>query len=65
MARSGEGRRIRQMADATQAEVGESAGVTAATVHLWETGQRVPTGERAQRYCEVIECLRRELEGRL
>jgi transcriptional regulator with XRE-family HTH domain len=61
MARSGEGRRIRQLADATQAEVAESAGVTAATIHLWETGQRVPTGARAERYFDAIECLRREL----
>jgi DNA-binding transcriptional regulator YiaG len=60
-AQNGEGRRIRQESGATQAELGEAIGVSAATVHLWETGQRVPR-EMAEPYWNALESLRREVE---
>ena len=63
MCRSGEARRIREVAGVSLAEVGAEVGTTAPTVQRWETGQRVPRGEAALRYGRLLRSLRRMVDG--
>lgn len=41
----------------SQAEIASAAQVAQSTVALWETGQRVPRGDAALRYADVLESL--------
>jgi transcriptional regulator with XRE-family HTH domain len=56
-ARSGRGRRLRQEAGFSQAEIGAFCGVTATAISLWENDKRTPRGEAARRYAHVIQAL--------
>lgn len=64
LARSGEGRRVRESAGVSQAAVAQAVGVTPAAVGHWETSHRTPQGAHAAHYCDVITLLSRELKGR-
>ena len=55
LAVSGTARAIRVAADLSLAEMGASIPATASTVLRWERGQRMPHGERAIRYLELLE----------
>lgn len=56
-ARVGFGAAVRKAAGLTQAEVGREVGVTQMAVSRWESGERVPRGEAALRYGELLERL--------
>jgi transcriptional regulator with XRE-family HTH domain len=58
-AASGEARRLRIAAKLTQREVGSACGVSATTVAMWETGQRVPSGVPALEYGRALRQLSR------
>lgn len=60
---SGEARRRREAAGLRQAETGSTAGVTAATVSRWESGQRVPGSEHALTYASLLDLLEANEEG--
>lgn len=60
--RIGQAERIRTAAGLSLAEIAEPVGVSAATVHRWETGQRTPHGDAAVRYGRLLTRLERELE---
>lgn len=47
-------RDLRRQADLTLAEVGEALGVSHVAVLRWETGERVPRGDLARRYLELL-----------
>jgi DNA-binding transcriptional regulator YiaG len=47
---SGEGRRIRDEAGVSQAEMGSASDNTVPGISKWESGQRCPTGAGAIRY---------------
>jgi len=57
LARTGTARQIRQAAGLSLAEVASSLGVSSAAVCRWEHGQRIPRGERAQRYGALLRLL--------
>jgi DNA-binding transcriptional regulator YiaG len=57
LSRTGAGRRVREAAGLTRAEVGRSIGASGAAVSRWEDGTRVPTGTPAIRYLRLIERL--------
>lgn len=50
----GTARRLRIRNGYTLTEIGALVGVTESAVSRWETGNRVPRGEAAQRYSELI-----------
>jgi DNA-binding transcriptional regulator YiaG len=54
---SGAGRRVREAARLTRAEVGRASGVSGAAVSRWEDGSRAPTGSEALRYLKLLEKL--------
>lgn len=56
---SGEARTTRLAARVSLSEMGADAGVSTATIHRWETGQRLPRGEAAVRYGQLLRRLRR------
>lgn len=47
-------RALRKEAGLTLVEVAATLGVSHATVSRWETGQRVPRGDDAQRYLDLL-----------
>ena len=47
-------RSLRQQADLTQREVGEVLDVSAVSVSRWESGSRVPRGDLAVRYLDLL-----------
>jgi len=55
--RTGRCRQIREHANVSQGEVARAVGVEPATVCRWEAGQRMPQGDAAIRYLEVLEAL--------
>jgi DNA-binding XRE family transcriptional regulator len=55
--RVGFGAAVRKAAGLTQAEVGREVGVSQMAVSRWESGERVPRGEAARRYGELLERL--------
>ena len=55
--RSGAGRRVREAAGLTRAEVGRACGRSGATVSRWEDHSRAPTGPEALRYLKLLEKL--------
>lgn len=52
--RSGRARDIRQRARLSCAEIGKEIGSDASSVWAWETGRRVPRGENAERYADLL-----------
>lgn len=59
LCRSGQARTIRLQAGVSLAEVAAEVPATAAAVHRWETGQRLPRGDYATGYLAVLRRLRR------
>lgn len=53
-ARSGRGRAIREEACVSQAELARALGVSQATLSRWESGDRRPRGEAAERYARLL-----------
>lgn len=51
---NGEARTIREAARVSQSEVAEAVGVSQACVSLWESGDRVPTGQAARNYARLL-----------
>ena len=54
---SGLARSIRIAARVSQSEVAQEAGVTPSAIARWEGGSRLPRGEAALRYLEVLTSL--------
>lgn len=52
--RSGRARAIREAAGLSQAEIARPIGVERATVALWEQHRRIPRGDAALRYAELL-----------
>lgn len=61
--RSGEARRLRQGAKLSLAEVGAACGADQSTVWRWEMGKRLPRGELALAYGNVLDDLRRHAQN--
>lgn len=55
LASTGAARAIRIGAGATIREVAQVVGVSPATVHRWETGNRVPRGEKGLAYGRALD----------
>ena len=47
-------RALRQQACLTQQDVADALGVCRVAIHRWETGSRLPTGDMAVRYLELL-----------
>lgn len=54
LAKNGEARQLRILANLTQAEIGDAVGVTAVTICTWERGIRRPTGQPAINYGRLL-----------
>ena len=54
---SGGARAIRESAGASQQEFADELGVDVATIGRWESGQRSPRGELADRYGQLLDVL--------
>lgn len=53
-------RAIRRSVQLSQIRVGEIVGVTGQMVGFWESGRNEPTGERRERYAELLRtCIER------
>lgn len=59
---SGEARRLRQAARLSISEIASECGVDQSTVWRWENGTRLPRGESALRYGELIDSLREQAQ---
>jgi len=57
LVRSGAAEKIRVASGLTISEVARAVGVYPSTVFRWESGSRVPRGERAVRYLQLLERL--------
>jgi transcriptional regulator with XRE-family HTH domain len=64
LALSGEARAIREAAGLSLREVADVLGVTPSCVLRWETGERVPRGENAEHYAQLLTRLRRQIAAR-
>jgi DNA-binding transcriptional regulator YiaG len=62
-ASNGRAKATRQAARISQAEIARAVGVSPACISRWESGTRLPKGEAAQRYAEIIRQLARFAEG--
>ena len=51
---TGVSREFRTQATLSLREMGSAAGVSAATVHRWESGKAKPTGPRALAYARAL-----------
>lgn len=51
---TGRGRQLRAAADLSQGDIARDVGVTRATVTLWESGKRRPSGERGASYGRLL-----------
>ncbi len=60
--KSGRAKQIRVDAGLSQAELGADVGVTYQAISRWEANERVPHGEVAVRYLQVLRQLERALE---
>lgn len=54
MLRSGEAKRIREKAELTQSEIARTLGTTSGAVCHWEALARVPRGELALAYLDLL-----------
>lgn len=59
MAADGRAKAVRRAARLSLRDVGMAVGVDTSTVGKWERGQRVPTGDAAWRYADLITRLQR------
>lgn len=57
---SGEAQRLREAAQLSIGEVARACGVDQSTVWRWEQGKRLPRGQPAIRYADVIDSLRKQ-----
>jgi DNA-binding transcriptional regulator YiaG len=57
---SGRARLIRERARVSQSEVGRAIGTTGSAIAHWEAGRRVPRGEAAIRYAQLLAELERQ-----
>lgn len=57
---SGEAQRLREAAQLSIGEVARACGVDQSTVWRWEQGKRLPRGQTAIRYGDVIDSLRKQ-----
>lgn len=57
---SGEAQRLREAAQLSIGEVARACGVDQSTVWRWEQGKRIPRGQTAIRYGNVINSLRKQ-----
>ena len=57
MTKDGRARTVRTTAGLSQAEVGQTVGVTAAAVSRWERGERLPQSYAAMRYARLLDAL--------
>jgi DNA-binding transcriptional regulator YiaG len=57
---SGEAKSLRVTAKLTQEEVASACGVSHSAVCLWESGRRVPGGDRALAYARLLQKLQRK-----
>jgi transcriptional regulator with XRE-family HTH domain len=58
-ARSGRGRRIRELAGVSQEALGDACGVGASAVCRWERGTRSPRGRAAIAYARTLRAIAR------
>ncbi len=56
-ARSGRARELRETSGLTRREVAAVVGCSTAAVRSWELGRRVPQGQPALRYAELLDSL--------
>jgi transcriptional regulator with XRE-family HTH domain len=56
-ARSGRGRRVRELSGLSQEALGNACGVGASAVCRWERGLRSPRGEAAVAYARTLRAL--------
>lgn len=57
---SGEAQRLRVAAKLSISEVADACGVDQSTVWRWEKGTRLPRGDHALEYADLIESLRQQ-----
>ena len=62
-AKNGTARRVRELAEVTQAEIAEVVGVEPSAVAHWEAGQRTPGGDAAKTYARTLVALGVALPG--
>lgn len=60
--RNGRAKELRERAKLSQSEVAHSIGASRAAVSLWETGRRMPRGEPALRYAQLLAALACSIE---
>ncbi|MDP9949158.1 MULTISPECIES: helix-turn-helix transcriptional regulator [Streptomyces] len=58
----GETRQLRVAARLSISEMAAACGVDQSTLWRWEQGKRLPRGERAFRYADVIDSLRDQVD---
>lgn len=58
---TGETRQIRVAARLSISEMADACGVDQSTLWRWEQGKRLPRGEHALRYADVIDSLRTQV----
>jgi DNA-binding XRE family transcriptional regulator len=51
-------RALRRARNLTQRDIADAVGVTRQAIALWESGARVPRGERLERYADAMRVLR-------
>jgi transcriptional regulator with XRE-family HTH domain len=56
-AKSGRGRRLREISGLSQLEVAAAVGVSQAAVAKWEAGERAPHGEPAIKWARVLRAM--------
>jgi DNA-binding transcriptional regulator YiaG len=54
---------IRRASGVTQQQLADELGVHVVTVGRWETGVRAPRGALRDRYQQLLDALRAEMEG--
>lgn len=59
-ARSGSAREIRIRARRSTTWVAREVGVNQSTISRWETGQRQPTGEAAEKWADLLKVWREQ-----
>lgn len=53
-ATTGDGRRIREAADVSMADVARAINAPESTISRWETSKHLPRGEAAMRWAELL-----------
>jgi DNA-binding transcriptional regulator YiaG len=63
MTTTGEARSVRKRSRLSLADVGRTVGVDTSTVGRWERGERVPRGDAAWRYADLLDRLARSAQA--